>query len=99
MNKKKVSLIFVGVIIGALFGTAFGPAIENTPLATTLGALGGLFIGWFMVAANREYETPDNENAQGKKMSKKEIFTIIMIVSIAILVSSTIIFQPEWLFK
>jgi len=96
MNKKNVSLTFVGVIIGALFGTA---AIENTPLATTLGALGGLFIGWFMVAANREYESPDNEYAQEKKMSKKEIFAIIMIVSIAILVSSMIIFQPEWLFK
>ena len=98
MNKKQVSLIFVGVIIGALFGTAFGPAIGNTALATALGAFGGLFVAWFMVVADREYGTPDSEYTQGKKMLKKEKFAFIMIISIAILVSSMIIFQPEWLF-
>jgi hypothetical protein len=40
-----------GLFIGAVFGTAFGPAIGNISLATGLGALGGLFIGWFVAVA------------------------------------------------
>ena len=31
-------------------------------------------------------------------MSKKKVYAFVMIIAVAILVSSMIIFQPEWLF-
>ena len=60
MNKKYMLYIIAGLLIGAIFGTAFGPAIENTSLASAIGAVGGLFIGWFIAAAVREYESNNN---------------------------------------
>ena len=98
MNKKYALYILIGMVIGAIFGIAFGPALNNTSLATAVGAIVGLFIGWFIAAANTEMNASGTESTKGKKPSKKEVFFFSMIVFIAILVSSMIIFQPEWLF-
>lgn len=51
MNKKFGLYIIFGLIVGANFGIFFGPAIGNTSLAIALGAMGGVFIGWFVSAA------------------------------------------------
>ena len=59
MNKKFGLYIVLGLIIGGNFGIFLGPAMGNTPLAIALGALGGLFIGWFIAAAVLE-------NSKGK---------------------------------
>ena len=99
MIKKYALYILIGMLIGAIFGTAFGPAIGNMKLATALGAVGGVFIGWFIAAAMRENEPPGKKPMIEKTITKKEIFFFIMIVSIAILTSFVIIVQPEWLFK
>ena len=98
MNKKYGWYILVGVIIGATFGPAsLAPAIENKSLATALGALGGLFIGWFIAAGI--HEKPDKETMKESSITKNEIFFFFMVVSVAVLVSSLIIIQPEWLFR
>jgi len=57
MNKKLGLFILLGLTIGASFGVFMGAAIENTPLGIALGAMGGLFIGWFIAAAVLENET------------------------------------------
>jgi uncharacterized protein YcfJ len=57
MNKKYALYIIIGLAIGSVFGTAFGPSIGNTSLATGLGAVGGLYIGWFVAVAVRESES------------------------------------------
>jgi len=56
VNKKSVLFILIGLATGAVFGTSFGPVVSNIVLATALGAVGGLFVGWFIAAAVREQE-------------------------------------------
>jgi hypothetical protein len=51
MNKKIGLYIILGLIVGANFGIFFGPVLGNTSLAIALGALGSVFIGWFISAA------------------------------------------------
>ena len=60
MNKKYMLYIIAGLFTGVIFGTGFGPAVENISLATAIGAIGGLFIGWFIAAAVREHERNNN---------------------------------------
>lgn len=65
MNKQFGLFIVVGLAVGASFGVFIGTAIENTPLGIALGAmgaLGGLFLGWFLAAAVLE-----NESAKKRK--------------------------------
>ena len=51
MDKRLGLYIILGLILGAVFGIFFGPVVGNTALAMTLGALGGVFIAWFIAAA------------------------------------------------
>ncbi len=43
--------IFFGLAIGANFGIFIGKANGNLPLGIGIGALAGVFIGWFVAAA------------------------------------------------
>ncbi len=54
MNKKFGLFILLGLLIGGTFGTFFGAALENPFWGVALGALGGVFIGWFIAAAAME---------------------------------------------
>lgn len=54
MDRKRSILIFLGMLIGAQFGIFLGKAIDNMLLGIGIGALAGLIIGWFIVAAIRE---------------------------------------------
>jgi hypothetical protein len=40
--------VFMGLVIGGVLGVGFGAAIQNPILGIALGALGGVFIGWFV---------------------------------------------------
>jgi hypothetical protein len=51
MEKRFGYYIFVGAAIGGVFGIGLGAANGNVALGLGLGALGGVFIGWFMAAA------------------------------------------------
>ena len=50
MNKKYGLYIILGLIVGANFGILFAPVLENKALGIALGALGGVFVGWFVAA-------------------------------------------------
>ena len=65
MNKKFGLYIVLGLILGAVFGNFFGPIVGNTALAMKLGALGGVFIGWFIAAAVIE-------NSKGKSKASDQ---------------------------
>jgi hypothetical protein len=54
MERKFGYYIFVGLLIGGVFGMGLGAANGNTILGIALGALGGVFIGWFAAAAALE---------------------------------------------
>lgn len=54
MKRKFAYLIFLGLLIGATYGVFFGKAIENDVLGVALGALGGVFLGWFIAIAVQE---------------------------------------------
>jgi len=54
MERRFGFYIVLGLVIGGFLGVGFGAAIENATLGIALGALGGLFIGWFAAAAARE---------------------------------------------
>lgn len=65
MNKKFGLYIILGLIVGANFGIFFGPALGNPSLSIALGALGGVFIGWFISVAVLEYsKNKDKTNDQ-----------------------------------
>jgi uncharacterized protein YcfJ len=44
----------VVLVIGGFLGMEFGATSGNTALGLVVGALGGLFIGWFAAAAAHE---------------------------------------------
>lgn len=54
MNKKFGLFIFLGLGIGGIFGVGLGAANGNATLGTAIGAIAGVFIGWFIAAAVRE---------------------------------------------
>ena len=64
--KKRFGLyILVGLGFGAMFGIFLGEAIENAILEVPLGALGGVFVGWFVATAARE-NSKEKGNADGR---------------------------------
>ena len=65
MDKRFGLYIVLGLILGAVFGIFFGPVVGNTAVAMKLGALGGVFIGWFIAAAVIE-------NSKGKNNSSDQ---------------------------
>ena len=50
MDKKFGIYIFAGLLIGGIFGVFLGTAV-GSPAVIAVGALGGLFVGWFAAAA------------------------------------------------
>jgi uncharacterized protein YcfJ len=51
MERRFGYYIFLGLVIGAVLGVGLGAAIGKTALGVGFGALGGVFIGWFVAAA------------------------------------------------
>ena len=51
MERKFGYYIVLGLLIGAVFGLGLGAANGNTIWGIGLGALFGVFIGWFVAAA------------------------------------------------
>ena len=51
MDRKFGYYVLLGLLIGAIFGLGIGAANGNTIPGLGLGALAGVFIGWFIGAA------------------------------------------------
>ena len=51
MDKRFGYYVLLGLLIGAVFGQGLGSANENTFLGLGIGALVGVFLGWFIAAA------------------------------------------------
>jgi hypothetical protein len=62
MDPKFGRFIVLGLVIGGVLGLLYGPAIGNTALGLGLGALGGVFIGWFVAAAVLQNQNEKKEN-------------------------------------
>ncbi len=62
MNKKFGLFILLGMFIGGTFGTFFAAPLENPLMGMGLGALGGVFIGWFIAAAFTEKANPSTDS-------------------------------------
>ena len=54
MDKKFGLFILFGLLIGGNLGVFLGAAMNNPVLGIGLGAVGGLFVGWFIAAAVQE---------------------------------------------
>lgn len=61
MEQKFGYYILLGFILGTILGVAWGRTAENMLLFITFGALGGVFIGWF-IAAILQYRNDENKN-------------------------------------
>jgi ABC-type antimicrobial peptide transport system permease subunit len=51
MDRKFGLYIVLGLVIRAVFGMGVGAASGNTIFGIGLGALFGVFVGWFVAAA------------------------------------------------
>lgn len=51
MDEKGARIAFLGLAIGGAFGLILGAASGNTLVGLGLGALAGVFIGWFATAS------------------------------------------------
>jgi hypothetical protein len=51
MDRKFGYYVFFGLLIGAIFGSGIGAANRNTLAGLGIGALAGVFLGWFIAAA------------------------------------------------
>ena len=56
MDRKFGYFIVLGLAIGVVFGMGVGEANGNTLFGIGLGALGGVFIGWFVAAVALKYQ-------------------------------------------
>ncbi len=54
MDRKIGGYIAAGLAIGSALGLLWGPMIGNAALGIGIGALAGVFIGWFAAAAIRK---------------------------------------------
>jgi membrane associated rhomboid family serine protease len=59
MDKKFGLYIVAGLAMGAIYGIFFSPATDNGLLAIALGALAGLFLGWFVAIIVQQREKRD----------------------------------------
>ncbi len=62
MNKKFGLFILLGLVIGSMFGLPLGAANGNPIWGLGLGALVGVFLGWFIAAVVLE-----NQNSKKNK--------------------------------
>ncbi|MBL8079923.1 MAG: hypothetical protein JNM55_18285 [Anaerolineales bacterium] len=62
MNKKFGLFILLGLFLGGTFGIFFAAPLENPLLGVAIGALGGVFIGWFIAAEFTETKNPSNNS-------------------------------------
>jgi uncharacterized protein YcfJ len=60
MDKTPAYYIFLGLLIGAVFGLGIGAVGGNTINGMEVGALAGVFIGWFLAAAAFENRSKKN---------------------------------------
>jgi hypothetical protein len=51
MERRHGYFILLGLLIGTFFGIGIGVATENIIRGIGLGALAGVFVGWFLAAA------------------------------------------------
>jgi ABC-type uncharacterized transport system permease subunit len=56
MDRKFGYYIVLGLLVGAVYGFGLGAVNGNTLLGIGLGALAGVFLGWFVAAAVLERE-------------------------------------------
>lgn len=56
MGRKIGIYTFLGLLIGAAFGMGLGAANGNPILGVGIGAIAGIFLGWFIAAAVIEKE-------------------------------------------
>lgn len=52
MNKTPAYYIFLGLLMGAVLGWGLGAVNGNAIHGMQLGALAGLFIGWFIASTS-----------------------------------------------
>lgn len=50
MNKTPAYYIFLGLLIGSVFGLGIGAVGGSVISGMEVGALAGVFIGWFLAA-------------------------------------------------
>lgn len=71
MNKTFGLFIFLGLLIGGTFGILFGARLENPLLGVGLGALGGVFLGWFIAAAFTETKNHSTNSQIAQPKSRR----------------------------
>ncbi len=54
MNKKFGVFVFLGLLIGSAFGGLFGSANSNPLAGLVVGALAGVFFGWYAAAIEQQ---------------------------------------------
>lgn len=62
MDQKSARFIFLGLLIGGVLGLLFGAGADNIVLGVALGALAGVFIGWFVAAAMQRQHKSDHDD-------------------------------------
>ena len=73
MEKRFGIFILFGLLIGAAFGTFFGAAAENPLFSVGIGALVGLFLGWFIAAIVLETQKAKGNSGSKAKSGKPGI--------------------------
>lgn len=71
MDKKIGLFILLGMLIGGTFGIFLAAPLENPLLGVALGALGGVFIGWFIAAAFLETKNPSVNSQIAQPKSRR----------------------------
>ncbi len=56
MDQKHARYVFLGLAIGTAMGILFGAASGNPVLGMGVGALAGVFVGWFVAAAMQRWQ-------------------------------------------
>jgi len=71
MTKKFGLFILSGLLIGGIFGIFFAAPLENPLLGVGVGALGGVFLGWFIAAVFAEMKNPSINSQISQPKSRR----------------------------